>query len=129
MRLPAATTADICFDVHAASNGEVSDGAIWPVGVQRKKKSVWPVSKLTTAELDEEVDKAKDFTPPLQAFYLVTALIRIRVGSYHPNASALFSGWSATPGPVVNGPVPGWGGSIQGLEHQQPMECTCHVDQ
>jgi len=104
MRLPAATTAEICFDVHAASNGEVSDGAIWPVGVQCKKKSVWPVSKLTTAELDEEVDKAKDFTPPLQAFYLVTALIRIRVGSYHPNASALFSSWSATPGPVVNGP-------------------------
>lgn len=48
------------------------DGAIWPVGIQCKKKSVWPVSKLTTAELDEEVDKAKGFTPPLQAFYLVT---------------------------------------------------------
>jgi hypothetical protein len=48
------------------------DGAIWPVGVQCKKKSVWPVSKLTASELDDEVEKAKGFTPPLQAFYLVT---------------------------------------------------------
>jgi hypothetical protein len=48
------------------------DGAIWPVGIQCKKKSVWPVSKLTTAELDEEVEKAKGFKPELHAFYVIT---------------------------------------------------------
>lgn len=48
------------------------DGAIWPVGVQCKKKSLWPVSKLTIAELDEEIEKAKRFRPNLQAFYVAT---------------------------------------------------------
>lgn len=48
------------------------DGAIWPIGVQCKRKSVWPVSKVTTDEFDDEVDKAKGFKPPLQAFYLVS---------------------------------------------------------
>jgi hypothetical protein len=49
-----------------------ADGAIWPVGIQCKKKSVWPVSEVTTRELDEEVEKAKEFKPALKAFYLIS---------------------------------------------------------
>lgn len=48
------------------------DGAIWPVGIQCKKKSIWPVSQVKTAELDEEVEKAKKFKPELKVFYLVS---------------------------------------------------------
>lgn len=48
------------------------DGAIWPVGIQCKKNSLWPVSELTTRDLDEEVGNAKQFDPPLKAFYLVS---------------------------------------------------------
>jgi hypothetical protein len=48
------------------------DGAIWPVGIQCKRKSVWPVSEVTTGELDEEVKKAKKFKPALKVFYLVS---------------------------------------------------------
>jgi hypothetical protein len=85
--------------------------------------------KLTTAELDEEVDKAKDFTPPLQAFYLVTALIRNpRWVLPSQRERALFQ-LERDPRSGCQRAGPGWGGSIQGLEHQQPMECTCHVDQ
>ncbi len=47
-------------------------GAEWPVGIQCKRKSVWPVKTVSTAELDEEVEKAKGFQPPLKAFYLVS---------------------------------------------------------
>src|SRR6266404_5856425 len=48
------------------------DGAIWPVGIQCKRKSVWPVSEVTTDELDEEVKKAKKFKPALKVFYLIS---------------------------------------------------------
>lgn len=48
------------------------DGAHWPVGVQCKKKSVWPIKHVTTEELDAEVEKAKAFKPELKAFYLVS---------------------------------------------------------
>jgi hypothetical protein len=48
------------------------DGAIWPVGIQCKRKSVWPVSAVTTLELDEEVKNAKAFIPALKVFYLVS---------------------------------------------------------
>jgi hypothetical protein len=48
------------------------DGANWPVGIQCKRKSVWPVSKVTTRDLDKEVAKAKKFKPALKAFYLVS---------------------------------------------------------
>lgn len=48
------------------------DGAFWPVGIQCKKKSAWPVKKLSSADLDSEVAKAKKFKPTLKAFYLVS---------------------------------------------------------
>jgi hypothetical protein len=48
------------------------DGAIWPIGIQCKKKSVWPVSAVTTQDLDKEVDRAKKFKPTLKVFYLVS---------------------------------------------------------
>lgn len=47
-------------------------GAVWPVGLQCKKKSVWPVKTVSTADLDAEVEKAKYFKPPLKAFYLIS---------------------------------------------------------
>lgn len=47
-------------------------GAVWPVGLQCKKKTRWPVKEVRTSELDEEVEKAKNFNPPLQAFYLIS---------------------------------------------------------
>lgn len=48
------------------------DGALWPVGVQCKKKSVWPVKTLSCKDLEREVDKARYFKPALRAFYLVS---------------------------------------------------------
>jgi hypothetical protein len=48
------------------------DGANWPVGIQCKRKSLWPVSEVTTRDLDDEVEKAKNFKPALRAFYLVS---------------------------------------------------------
>lgn len=48
------------------------DGAIWPIGIQCKKKSSWPVTKVTARELDTEVEKAKAFLPKLRAFFLVS---------------------------------------------------------
>jgi hypothetical protein len=48
------------------------DGANWPVGIQCKRKSLWPVSEVTTRDLDDEVEKAKNFKPPLKTFYLVS---------------------------------------------------------
>jgi hypothetical protein len=51
------------------------DGAIWPVGIQCKRKSVWPVSEVTRHDLDEEVEKAKEFKPALKIFYLVSTAL------------------------------------------------------
>lgn len=47
-------------------------GGLYPIGLQCKKKSKWPVKKLTNAEIDNEIEEAKSFTPPLEAFYLLT---------------------------------------------------------
>ncbi|MER9229115.1 restriction endonuclease [Mesorhizobium sp. M0664] len=47
-------------------------GAIWPIGIQCKRKSTWPVTVVTKKELDGEVAKAKAFKPALKAFYLVS---------------------------------------------------------
>lgn len=47
-------------------------GALWPIGIQCKKKSVWPAKLVTTGELDDEVEKAKIFKPALKAFYLIS---------------------------------------------------------
>jgi hypothetical protein len=49
-----------------------SDGAIWPVGIQCKKKAQWPVSVVTKKDLDVEVAEATKFNPPLKAFYLIS---------------------------------------------------------
>ncbi|PYG26290.1 restriction endonuclease [Pelagimonas varians] len=47
-------------------------GAVWPIGVQCKRKSTWPVVTVSTKELDEEVEKAKSFEPKLKEFILVS---------------------------------------------------------
>ncbi len=47
-------------------------GVLWPIGVQCKKKSRWPVKKVTTHDLDVEVAKAKKFIPALKVFYVVS---------------------------------------------------------
>lgn len=41
-------------------------------GVQCKKKDTWPPSDLTTAEIDEEVEKAKTWTPRLKHYIIAT---------------------------------------------------------
>jgi hypothetical protein len=47
-------------------------GARWPIGLQCKKKSRWPVKRLTTQEIDQEVMKARKFRAKLQSFYILT---------------------------------------------------------
>ena len=49
-----------------------SHGSSYPVGLQCKKRSVWPVSKLSTADIDADVQKATQFMPPLKRFYILT---------------------------------------------------------
>lgn len=41
-------------------------------GVQCKKKDIWPAKKLTTDEIDEEVEKAKTWKPGLKHFIMAT---------------------------------------------------------
>jgi hypothetical protein len=41
-------------------------------GVQCKRKSVWPPTALTKAEITKEVNKAKRFSPPLTRFTIAT---------------------------------------------------------
>lgn len=48
------------------------NGAVYPIGLQCKKRSKWPVSRLTTKEIDAEVNEAMKFTPTLKAFYILT---------------------------------------------------------
>ncbi len=48
------------------------NGAIYPIGLQCKKRSKWPVSKLTTRQIDAEVTEALNFKPALKAFYILT---------------------------------------------------------
>jgi hypothetical protein len=69
------------------------DGAIWPVGIQCKTKSVWPVSEVTTHELDEEVEDAKKFKPPLKAFYLISTAPDDQPLQEHARRSEI--GWCA----------------------------------
>lgn len=47
-------------------------GGISPVGLQCKKKSRWPVKKLSISEVDHEIDEAEKFKPPLKEFYILT---------------------------------------------------------
>jgi hypothetical protein len=48
------------------------NGALYPIGLQCKRRSRWPVSKLTKAQVDAEVAEALKFTPALKAFYILT---------------------------------------------------------
>lgn len=41
-------------------------------GVQCKGKRNWPPTKLTIAEIDAEVEKAKEFSPPLKTYIIAT---------------------------------------------------------
>lgn len=47
-------------------------GAIYPVGIQCKKKSQWPEKKLKISEIIEEIKKADNFKPELKEFYILT---------------------------------------------------------
>jgi hypothetical protein len=48
------------------------NGALYPIGLQCKRRSRWPVSKLTKAQVDAEVAEALKFAPALKAFYILT---------------------------------------------------------
>jgi hypothetical protein len=47
-------------------------GNRWPVGLQCRKKSQWPVVNFSIRELDEAVKDALKFRPRLQSFYILT---------------------------------------------------------
>lgn len=48
------------------------NGAIYPIGLQCKKRSRWPVKKVTSKQIDDEISEALNFTPKLKAFYILT---------------------------------------------------------
>lgn len=48
------------------------NGALYPIGIQCKRRSKWPISRLSTKQIDEEVKKALNFKPALKAFYILT---------------------------------------------------------
>lgn len=48
------------------------NGALYPIGLQCKKRSQWPVARITKAEIDAEVSEALKFKPALKAFYILT---------------------------------------------------------
>ena len=50
-------------------------GAIYPVGLQCKKKSRWPVKRLTVREVDDEVAEADNFRPQLRELYVLTTAV------------------------------------------------------
>jgi hypothetical protein len=47
-------------------------GALYPVGIQCKRRAKWPVSKVTIAQIDSEIKDAEAFKPALKHFYIVT---------------------------------------------------------
>lgn len=47
-------------------------GSIRPIGLQCKKKSLWPVTLLTKVDIDREIAKADLFSPELKEFYILT---------------------------------------------------------
>jgi hypothetical protein len=51
--------------------GHLPDGG--PAGVQCKRKRRWPVAKLTTKDIDDEVAEALNFRPPLSRFTIATS--------------------------------------------------------
>ncbi|MEJ5083082.1 restriction endonuclease [Ochrobactrum sp. MYb379] len=48
------------------------NGALYPIGLQCKKRKRWPVSRITTAQIDTEVAGALALSPALKAFYILT---------------------------------------------------------
>lgn len=48
------------------------NGALYPIGIQCKKRSKWPVSRLTIKQIDAEIKEALVFEPALKAFYILT---------------------------------------------------------
>jgi hypothetical protein len=48
------------------------NGAVYPIGIQCKKRSIWPASKLKPREIDDEIAEAMKFKPALKAFYILT---------------------------------------------------------
>ena len=50
-------------------------GSIYPVGLQCKKKSLWPVKKLSASEVDREVEEAEKFSPALKELYILTTAL------------------------------------------------------
>lgn len=49
-----------------------AQGGIYPVGLQCKKKSRWPVKNLTIKEVNHEINEAEKFKPTLKEFYILT---------------------------------------------------------
>jgi hypothetical protein len=48
------------------------NGSVYPIGLQCKKKSQWPVRKLTKADVTAAIDEASKFDPALKEFYILT---------------------------------------------------------
>ncbi|QCY14138.1 restriction endonuclease [Pseudomonas sp. MPC6] len=49
-----------------------SRGAIYPVGIQCKKKSTWPLKEIKFHDIEKEVNEADKFSPSLKEFYVLT---------------------------------------------------------
>ena len=43
-----------------------------PIGLQCRRKSRWPVQRLTLADVDVEIAEARKFRPKLKSFYILT---------------------------------------------------------
>jgi hypothetical protein len=48
------------------------NGVVYPIGLQCKKKSQWPVRKLTRTDVTAAIDEASKFDPALKEFYILT---------------------------------------------------------
>lgn len=48
------------------------NGAVYPIGLQCKKKAQWPVRKLTKADVTAAIAEASKFDPALKEFYILT---------------------------------------------------------
>src|ERR1700731_1455525 len=55
-------------------------------GVQCKKKSIWPPTDLTLADIDEEVEKAKTWKPSLTEYIIATTAPNDETAQAHPRA-------------------------------------------
>lgn len=47
-------------------------GGSYPIGLQCKKKSQWPIKTLTKLEVNQEIKAAEKFVPKLKEFYILT---------------------------------------------------------